>query len=429
MHLTQEEQDILAGSQGEVMQKVLRTIVAFGDVFGAERLIPIEGPIHFVNTTAMAGLDAVYAHLDEIIGAGIKTLQPFTVDPYPMDFVNIETTEEQKKEFLRIYEPQDRYIEQLLKIGLKSMDDFSCACYLPQIGNIPKKGQIIAWAESSAVVYANSVLGARTNRNSALIELFCGIMGKVPEFGLLLDKNRKATWKIEVRTSEKPSATVLGSAVGRKVMEDVPYITGLEKYLGTTQDGDTQDYLKDLGAAAASNGAVGLFHVEGVTPEALDLGEELLAEGYQTYVIDDQVLADTVASYPVLWKDKKETPVLCLIGCPHLSLTQVQNWYHKIVDRLEKEGKERLAVQTIFLTPPAVIKEFKKDEAAFERLTKAGVNLSNTCPIMYMTNPLCAARPVVTCSNKARTYSTARFYEDDDLLEVIVTGDPERRNA
>lgn len=423
MQLTQEERDILNGSQGPTMQKLMKTIVIYGDCFGATRLVPLDGPTHCVNTTAMAGLDSVYDMLDLLIEEGIKTKEPFTIDPWPMDMVNIQTTEEEKNEFLRIYAPQDRYAKQLLALGLINEEAFSCACYLPQIGNIPSKGQNLAWAESSAVVYANSVLGARTNRNSAYIELMCAIIGKAPQFGFLEDENRKATWLIEVKTTKKPSAQVLGSAIGRKVVEDVPYIVGIDRYLTDASDPETQDYLKYLGAAAASNGAVGLFHVENITPEALDSGRDLLKEGYQTYVIDDQIIEDTLASYPVLWQERDTTPQLAMIGCPHLSLNQVNDWYHRIADKLAEQGKDKLAVPTVFLTPPAVIRDFKKNPEDFERLTGFGVTLSNTCPIMYLTNPLCAAKAVCTDSNKARTYSTARYFVDDDLLDVIVSGD------
>ena len=105
--------------------------------------------------------------------------------------------------------------------------DSTCACYLPQVGNVPKRGDILSWAESSAVVYANSVLGARCNRNSGIIELMGSIAGFVPEFGLLTDDGRKADYVVEVKTSKKPEAQLLGSAVGMKVLEKVPYILSL----------------------------------------------------------------------------------------------------------------------------------------------------------------------------------------------------------
>ena len=159
------------------------------------------------------------------------------------------------------------------------------------------QGDVLAWAESSAVVFANSVLGAKTNRNSGIIELFSGILGKTPEFGFLTKEGRKAHWLVEIKTSKTPSAQVLGSAIGMKVMEDVPYIVGLDKYLGQGLNNDTEDYLKDMGAATASNGAVGLYHVEGITLEAIADERNLLRDGYQTYIIDDAELERIVNNY------------------------------------------------------------------------------------------------------------------------------------
>lgn len=150
---------------------------------------------------------------------------------------------------------------------------YTCACYLPEVGNTPKRGEILSWAESSAVVYANSVLGARCNRNSGIIELMGSIAGFVPEFGLLTDEGRKADWIIEIKTTKKPEAQILGSAIGMKVMEKVPYIRGLDKWIGTELNDEACAYLKDFGAATASNGSVGLYHIENLTPEAVDYGK------------------------------------------------------------------------------------------------------------------------------------------------------------
>ena len=141
---------------------------------------------------------------------------------------------------------------QLSKLGLIDDKSYTCTCYMDEVGNVPKKGEVLSWAESSAVVYANSVLGARCNRNSGIIELFGSIVGRVPYFGLVTDEGRKATWIVEVKTTKKPEAQILGSAIGMKVMEDVPYIKGLDKWIGTKLDGDTKAYLKDFGAATVS---------------------------------------------------------------------------------------------------------------------------------------------------------------------------------
>lgn len=177
-------------------------------------------------------------------------------------------------------------------------DAFTCTCYMDEVGNTPKMGEVLSWSESSAVVYANSVLGARCNRNSGIIDLMGSVVGYVPYFGLLTDDGRKADWVVEIKTS-KPEAQLLGSAIGMKVMEDVPYIVGLDSWLGELNE-DTKTYLKDFGAATASNGAVGLYHVEGITPEAVEQGRALVRENAQTYVIDDAELQRIYESYPVI---------------------------------------------------------------------------------------------------------------------------------
>jgi predicted aconitase len=197
--------------------------------------------------------------MDELIENGYTAKMPFTVNPRPVDYKNVKCSLPEKVVFKIMYGKQKEYEEQLAKVGLKNEDAFSCTCYMPEVGNMPGEGEILAWAESSAVVFANSVLGARSNRNSGVIELFCGVLGKAPEFGLLTDEGRRAKWLVEVKTSKVPEAQVLGSAVGMKVVEDVPYIAGLDKYLGEGMNDHTRDYLKDMGAASASNGAVGVI--------------------------------------------------------------------------------------------------------------------------------------------------------------------------
>lgn len=132
------------------------------------------------------------------------------------------------------------------------------------------------------------------------------VVGYVPSFGFLKDEGRKATWIVEVKTTKKPEAQLLGSAIGMKVMEEVPYIRGLDKWLGTL-DEDAKTYLKDFGAATASNGAVGLYHVEGITPEAVEQGESLIKENAKVYTIDDAELQRVYDSYPVIWKIKKQS--------------------------------------------------------------------------------------------------------------------------
>ena len=419
MYLTSEEIDILNGKQGEVLSKIMKTLVMYGDTFGAEKLVPVTSQYgHLVTSFGLSMMKPVYELMDEILDSGIKSKQRFTVDPRPLDFKNVPANFIQKIVFKYMYGKQRDYEEQLERLGLISKDGFTCTCYMEEVGNIPQKGDILSWAESSAVVYANSVLGARCNRNSGIIEMFGSILGKVPYFGFLTDDGRKANWVIELKTSSLPEAQILGSAIGMKVMEDVPYIKNLAQYFDYQLDKKAKDYLKDMGAATASNGAVGLFHVEGLTPEAKELGKSLIVENPHIYVIDEEELKRVKNGYPIMWKDPNAKPKLCFIGCPHLSLEQLIQWTGKIKNHLLKGNKEKVIVPTVLTASPSVLNRFSQLPEA-KQLDSMGVSTSYICPLMYMNNPLCGKMPVITNSNKLRTYTTARYYTDDDIVKVI----------
>ena len=425
MILTPEEEAILNGSQGETMAKVIKTLILYGETFGAKRFVEVTAPGHLVTSFGISIMSPVFNITQELIDAGLKAKAPFTVDPRPIDYANVKCNPIEKLIFSKIlYGEQARYEAQLRKLGLKDKNAFTCACYLDEVGNTPKKGDILSWAESSAVVYANSVIGARCNRNSGIIELFGMILGKVPEFDLLTDEGRKAKWIIEVKTSKKPEPQVLGSAIGLKVMEDVPFIKGLDKFIGTTLDDATKSYLKDMGAATASNGAVGLYHVENLTPEAVEFGDKIINEDAKVYVIDDAELERVKASYPVMWKDPNGKPDRCFIGCPHLTFAQLGEWTAKFEAELKKQGKSKVGMNTIMTTAPDVLESFKtNDKANYDKLVKMGIHLTSICPLMYMNNPLCGKKNVLTNSNKLRTYTTSRYYTDAEICEIAVKGD------
>ena len=421
MELTHEQQAILDGKQGEVMAKIMKTLVMYGETFGATKMVPITSDYgHIVTSFGIFLIQGVFDLMDQLVDAGVTAKQKFSADPRPVD-KNVPANPIQNLFFKIMYGPQKRYEKQLEQIGLLRDDAFTCACYFPEVGNRPKKGDVLSWAESSAVNYANSVLGARCNRNSGIIEMFGSIVGYVPYFGLLTDEGRKASWIVEVKTSKKPEAQLLGSAVGMKVLEDVPYIRGLDRWLGTELNDDTCAYLKDFGAATASNGSVGLYHIENLTPEAVEQGAYLLKENVQTYVIDDAELERVRKSYPVIWKDPDAKPKLCFIGCPHLTFSQLNDWTDRLEQKLKSAGRKKVAIRTVFTTAPAVLVKFRKTER-FERLRAMGVVLSYICPLMYMNNPQCATMPVITNSNKLRTYTTSRYYSDAEILDQITGG-------
>ena len=422
MFLTPEQQAILDGSKGEVQAKVMKTLVMYGEAFGADKLVPVTSKYnHLVTSFGLKMMKPVFDLMQQLIDAGAVSQQEFSVDPRPLD-KNVPANFLQNFIFNKImYATQDSYENQLKQLGLMDENAFTCACYLDQMGNKPQKGDILSWAESSAVVYANSVLGARCNRNSGIMDIMGSIAGFVPNFGLLTDEGRKATWIVKVQCKNKPEAQLLGSAIGMKVMEDVPYITGMQQWLGTELNDENCAYLKDFGAATASNGAVGLYHIEDLTPEAKEQGESLIVENAQEYIIDDAELERVKKNYPVMWKNPNAKPKLCFIGCPHLSMQQLIDWTLAVEKGLKESGNKKVLVPTVFTTAPAVKAAFEKTEYA-KRLEATGVVLSYICPLMYMNNPLCKAMPVMTCSNKLRTYTTARYYTEAEILEKITKG-------
>ena len=422
MRLTAHQQEMLDGKYGETKAKVMKTLVMYGETFGAEDMVAVTSEYnHLVTSFGLKVMSPVYDLMQRLVDDGVASEQKFSMDPRPLD-KNVPASFLQNFVFNKfMYTKQDTYEKQLEKLGLMNKDAFTCTCYMDEVGNKPKMGDILSWSESSAVVYANSVLGARCNRNSGIMDIMGSIAGYVPNFGLLTDEGRRATWIIKVETTKKPDAQLLGSAIGMKVMEDVPYVYGLNQYLGSKLDDAACTYLKDFGAATASNGAVGLYHIHDLTPEAKLHGEKLIAEGAQVYVIDDAELQRVKDSYPVIWKNPDATPKLCFMGCPHMSLEQLKSWTDKVEAGLKEAGNKEVVIPTVFTAAPAVLAEFEKTEHA-ARLKKCGVITSYICPLMYMNNPLCKTMPVITSSNKLRTYTSAKYLSDDEILVAITKG-------
>ncbi|MBQ7809558.1 MAG: DUF521 domain-containing protein [Clostridia bacterium] len=422
MILTTEQQAVLNGEKGETLAKVMKTLVMYGDAFEAEKLVPITSNYnHLVTSFGLKVMSPVYDLMQQLLDAGVMSDQKFSVDPRPID-KNVPANFLQNFVFNKfMYTKQSFYEDQLEKLGLMNKDAFTCTCYMDEVGNKPKKGDVLSWAESSAVVYANSVLGARCNRNSGIIDIMGSIVGYVPYFGLLTDEGRKATWVVKIKTTKKPEAQLLGSAIGMKVMEDVPYVVGLDKWIGNELNDAACAYLKDFGAATASNGAVGLYHIENLTPEAKEMGEKLIAEGAKEYIIDDKELKRVQDNYPVMWKKEDAKPKLCFVGCPHLSLEQLKTWTVDIEKALKATGNKKIIIPTVLTAAPKVLDAFNKTEYA-ERLKATGVITSYICPLMYMNNPLCKKMPVITSSNKLRTYTSARYYTDAEILTIITGG-------
>ncbi|MBR0385830.1 MAG: DUF521 domain-containing protein [Erysipelotrichaceae bacterium] len=423
MILNDELLAIQNGEQGEAMRKVLNTLIMYGEAFDAKRMVKITSRMgHCVIGTGTMTWTPVFDLMQQLLEGGAIPQQSYTTDPRGIE-PGVPATLAQKLMYKVIFSNQKRMEQLWQRMGIKDQNAYTCACYMDEVGNTPQMGDILGWAESSAVSYANSVLGARCNRNSGILELMSMCLGYVPEFGLLTDEGRKADWIIEVKTKKLPEPQLLGSAIGFKCVEDVPWIKGLTKWLGTEMTPEVKDYLKDMGAAMASNGSVGLYHIPKLTPEAKELGRKLVNKGAQKYVITDDELKRVKEGYPILWDRLDAKPELAFAGCPHFSLNQLLEWRMRLETKLKEHGLTKVTVPTIFCTPPDVRKrletEFPGDAAALKDM---GVTVSGLCPLSYTSNPLTDKTHIITCSNKLRYYSKARFYSEADLIEIITGG-------
>ena len=425
MTLTQEEQAILDGKEGEEKAKLMKILVAFGNAFGAEKLVELGGAPHSNLYIGADYVKSLIKMLDECAKAGLKSYAPYTVNPRPYDVYNVQNN---AKDMTLIYEGYklQRDLDYVhVRLGAPDLNLRTCACYLDEIGNAPEPGTYVAWAESSAVNFGNSALGIRTNRNGSGMVEICAMLGKAPLFGLMTDEGRKAKWLIEVKTSKEPDWGAIGTAIGRKCIEDVPYITGLEKYFeGGKVTADNLHLLKAMGSATASSGAVGLYHVEGVTPDAKEQGRDLLVEGYQTYVIDDAEQQKIIATFENLWPEKDGDPTAAFIGCPHNTYHEVVKWGRKVTEALDKAGKKKAAIPVYMFTPNTVRARVIEEEGELaSKMLRAGMRATNMCSVSYAGMKGFSERVRgVTNSAKTRNYSTVRYFPDEILVQIIVTG-------
>ena len=303
MYLTKEEELVLAGEYGYALQKAMEILVALGDIYGAERLIPIKSAqiagVSYKNL-GEAGLE----FLRDFVEAGAKVSVYTTLNPAG---IGDDEFMEKQMEVLDLYR----------RMGIEITS--TCTPYYG--ANLPKFKDHLAWSESSAVSFANSVIGARTNREGGPSSLASAIIGKTPEYGLHLDENRKATIKVKVEANVKTFVdySALGYHLGKSLGNDVPYITGLKP--------ESPDYLKELGAAMGATGSIALYHVEGETPEYKDA----INDEVETVTVEDTDLKAVRESFSDDWGEID----MILIGCPHASIQEVK----EIAELLRMRGR------------------------------------------------------------------------------------------
>lgn len=351
MYLTKEEEKILNGENGEVIERLFRLLVRLGDIYGAEKMIPV-GSVQVAGVSYKSIGDPGTEFLEDIASKGAKVKVLTYLNPAGMDLENWK-----KLGFPADFaKNQLRIMDAFRKMGIVVTS--TCTPYLA--GNLPRFREHIAWSESSAVSFSNSVIGARTNREGGPSALAAAICGITPNYGLHLWKNRQPTVKINVDTdlSFNSDFGALGWYVGKQVKNKIPYFTGIK-------DANT-DQLKALGAAMAASGAVALYHVEGLTPEA-DLVEN---KGLEKISVGKKEIKET---YNKLNTGKK--PDIVIFGCPHASLREIST----IADKLEGKHLKK----PVWICTSRMIKEAAERMGYNEIIAKAGGSIvADTCMVV-----------------------------------------------
>ena len=306
MYLTKEEELILAGEYGFALQKAMEILVALGEIYGADSLIPIKN-------AQVAGVsyknigDAGIEFLRDFVDAGAKVSVYTTLNPAG---IGEEPFMEKQREILELY--------RAMGIEITS----TCTPYYG--ANLPKFGDHIAWSESSAVVFANSIIGARTNREGGPSSLAAAIVGKTPNYGLHLEENRRATVVVDVKAKVRNFVdySFLGYYLGKTLKNDVPYFKGLNP--------ESLDHLKEFGASMAATGSIALYHVEGYTPEY----KEALEDKVERIQVEEKDLEEVKEKFNVDWSEIDAI----VIGCPHASIQEVKE-IAKLLKIREKSPK------------------------------------------------------------------------------------------
>jgi predicted aconitase len=391
MYLTKDEQAILDGEQGAGAQKAMELVTALGKIYGADSLVDITSA-HLSGASYKTIGEGGLKYLSDMVDGGAMVAVPSTLNPVGMD----RTRWKEMHISPEFAEKQLKIIDLYGKMGIKK----TCSC-TPYIGdNVPSLGDHVAWAESSALSFVNSYIGARTNREGGPGALAAAILGKTANYGLHLDENRKPTVVIDVEDMGGSvfDYSLLGQAVGMKMGKGVPYFRGIDP---TVEDAKT------LSAAMAADGSVALWHAEGCTPEAggFDIsGLEHITIGRK----------ERQAAYEKL--NTVDDVQLIAIGCPHLTPKEM----HDIATMLKGKEKRNKDVEIWFCTSESVRAQCPEDVAVME---KFGPVLADTCMVVAPIEGV--FQRTATNSAKAGNYlptlcsQKVKFAEISDLLKVI----------
>ncbi len=381
MHLAQEEQQMLSGEQGRATQKAMEILTALGAIYAAERMVPVTSVqiagVSFDNL-GEAGLE----FLSEMAAGGGQVRVLTTLNPAGMDIENWQALGIEA-EFAR---NQERVIAVFAQMGVLT----TCSCTPYFFGNLPHFGEHIAWAESSAVCYANSVLGARTNREGGPSALAAALTGRTPYYGLHLDEHRRPglTVHVEAALTDTRDFGALGVALGRAIesrkVKVIPYLRGISTA--------TVDQLKSFCASVATYGGLSMFHMEGITPESAQF-----APPDETLVVTQRDLVDAIHSLDVF--PLNEEVDFVSLGCPHLSIDEIQ--------RVAKRLAGKRVRKTFWITTSRPVKRIADQMGYTDTIEAAGAVFAvDTCCVV---SPIKGRfKALATDSAKACYYAYAK---------------------
>lgn len=415
MYLSAEERAMLAGEAGPATQKAMQIIVALAEIYEAAVLVPVaSAQIAGVSYKNLG--DAGLEFLEEWAAQGARVRVPAFMNPAGMDL--------QRWPEMGI---APEFARQQLRViaAFTAMDvELTCTCTPYLVGHAPRAGEHLAWSESSAVSYANSVLGARSNREGGPSALAAAITGRTAAYGLHLTENRRATHVVEVHCPMQSEADygVLGYLVGRQVGDGVPYFRFLaETRLGQENGlGSRQENWMALGAAMGASGAVALYHVEGVTPEAAAaLSTRRGLQSAPDGALPTIVIESLAEGYAALDSPLDEIDFVSL-GCPHSTLADIER-----VARL-LEGKQVRA--TLWITTSRGVRQAAEGAGLVARIESAGARVfADTCLVVAPVQEM-GFKAMATNSAKAAFYAPMhsglqrRFGTLEQCLDAALTG-------
>lgn len=414
MQLTPEEEGMLRGERGEAVKQALRVQLEVGEFFGAERLVPVNN-VHMMGDVEVMG-DGGLEFMQRMAELGARCMVNTTTNARCFDFDYVERLNQDKG----TAEKEKGLISLLQEIGVMTTD--TCINY--QSLYQPHLGEHVAWGDTGTVIYANSVLGARSNFESGPAALSAALTGRVPAYGFHLEEHRKA--RVLVKLEAEPKNLADWGAVGKVVGEKHQNYFSVPVFVGV-ETSPTADDLKHLGASLASYGSIGMFHMVGVTPEAKTVEDALGGkEPSDTVTVTDRDLEDLYAGYDI----GDGSSNLVVFSGPQLSLLELKTLSELLEGRKVKEGT------SLIITTNRGYKAAGEKLGYLDKIEEAGGTvLEGVC--FYILDSIARMRVengwenLVTNSAKLANIIAAHRYNPilrrtEECVEVAVTGRIER---